>query len=174
MKNYWLKFALGVTLATAFALPAAAQELKIGVVRLQTIVERAPQTRAVMAQLREEFAPREREIVAKQKEIEDLQTKVQKDLAVMGETERRNAEKKLRELQRDFTRLRTEYQEDSNVRQNEEFSVLQRSILKEVQDYAQQAGYDMIVGDGFLYASAAINITEDVLRVVEANHQAAE
>ena len=174
MKNYLLKCVMGIALASAFAIPATAEELKIGVVRLQTIVERAPQTRAVMEDLREEFAPREREILAKQKEIEELQAKVQKDLAVMGETERRNAEKKLRELQRDFTRLRTEYQEDSNVRQNEEFSVLQRSILKEVQDYAQQAGYDMIVGDGFLYASAAINITEDVLRVVEANYQAAQ
>jgi outer membrane protein len=174
MKNNWLKFALGIALTSAFVVPAVAQELKIGVVSLQAIVERAPQTRAVMDQLREEFAPREREIFAKQKEIEDLQTKVQKDLAVMGETERRNAEKRLRELNRDFTRMRSEYQEESNVRRNEEFTVLQRSILKQVQDYAQQSGYDMIVGDGFLYASSAINITEDVLRAVEVNYKATE
>lgn len=172
MKRRLVKASLGVALILVLATPALAQEVKIGVVSLQAIVERAPQTKAVMDALREEFAPREREIRAKQKEIEDLQAKVQKDLAVMGETERRNAEKNLRELQRDFTRLRTEYQEDSNLRQNEEISILQRSVLKEVQDYAAAQGYDLIVGDGVLYASSAVNITDAVLRAVEANYQA--
>ena len=172
MKNQLVNAALGVALICAFAVPASAQEVKIGVVSLQAIVERAPQTKAVMEDLREEFAPREREILAKQKEFDDLQAKVQKDQAVMGETERRNAEKTLRDLQRDFTRLRTEYQEDSNLRQNEEFGVLQRSVLKEVQDYAEAQGYDLIVGDGVLFVSSTINITEEVLRAVEANYQA--
>jgi len=172
VKEQFVKALLGVALVCALVVPAAAQETKIGVVNLQVIVERAPQTKAVMDALREEFAPREREILAKQKEIEALQAKVQKDLAVMGETERRNAEKNLRDLQRDFTRLRSEYQEDSNLRRNEEFGVLQRSVIKEVQDYAEQQGYDLIVGDGVLYVSSAINITEEVLRTVEANYQA--
>lgn len=172
MKNQFVKAAFGVVMVCAFALPASAQETKIGVVSLQAIVERAPQTKSVMDALREEFAPREREILAKQKEIEELQAKVQKDLAVMGETERRNAEKNLRDLGRDFQRLQTEYQEDSNVRQNEEFGVLQRSVLKEVQDYAQAQGYDLIVGDGVLYVSSAVNITEEVLNAIVANYQA--
>ena len=172
VKQQLVRVLLCVALVCGLSMPAAAQQTKIGVVSLQVIVERAPQTKAVMDALREEFAPREREILAKQKEIEDLQAKVQKNLAVMGETERRNAEKNLRDLQRDFQRLRSEYQEDSNLRRNEEFGVLQRSVLKEVQDYAEQQGYDLIVGDGVLYVSSAINITEEVLRTVEANYQA--
>ncbi len=172
MNKQLVKAVIGASLVFAFAMPASAQETKIGVVSLQAIVERAPQTKSVMDALREEFAPREREIVAKQKEIEDLQAKVQKDLAVMGETERRNAEKNLRDLGREFERMRTEYQEDSNLRQNEEFGVLQRSVLKEVQDYAQEQGYDLIVGDGVLYVSSAVNITEDVLSTVIANYEA--
>lgn len=172
MKQQLVKAVLGVALIIAFSMPASAQEVKIGFVNLQAIVERAPQTKAVMDVLREEFAPREREILAKQKEIEDLQAKVQKDRAVMSELERRNADKSLRELQRDFTRLGTEYQEDSNLRRNEEIGILQRSILKEVQDYAADQNYDIIVGDGVLYVSGQVNITEEVLRVVEANYQA--
>ncbi len=174
MNKQLVKVVLGLALVFAFAMPAAAQESKVGFVSLQAIVERAPQTKAVMEALREEFAPREREIVAKQKEIEDLQTKVQKDLAVMGETERRNAEKNLRDLSRDFERLRTEYQEDSNLRQNEEIGQLQRAILKEVQDYSAAQGYDLIIGEGVLYVSNTINITEDVLNAVIANYEAAQ
>ena len=174
MNKQLMKAVLGVALVFTFAVPAAAQEVKVGFVSLQAIVERAPQTKSVMEALREEFAPREREIVAKQKEIEDLQAKVQKDLAVMGETERRNAEKNLRDLGRDFERLRTEYQEDSNLRQNEEIGQLQRAILKEVQDYAAAQGYDLVVGDGVLYVSNTVNITEDVLNAVTANYEAAQ
>ena len=91
----------------------------------------------------------------------------------MGETERRNAEQDLRDLQREVTRLQTEFQEDLNRRRNEELGNLQRSLLKEVQDYAEAAGFDLVVGDGVLYASEAANITENVLRAMEANFQAA-
>ena len=54
------------------------------------LLDRAPQTKAAMDALQEEFAPRQREFLAKQKEYEDLAAKVQKDFAVMGESERRN------------------------------------------------------------------------------------
>lgn len=163
---------LGVALVFAFVLPAAAQDMKIGVVSLPALIERAPQTKIAMDALQEEFAPRQREFLAKQKEFEDLTTKAQKDFAVMGETERRNAEKDLRDLQREVTRLQNEFREDLNLRQNEEYGILQRAMLKEVQDFAQQQDYDLIVGDGVLFASNAVNITEQVLRAVEANHQA--
>ncbi|MDH3616276.1 MAG: OmpH family outer membrane protein [Gammaproteobacteria bacterium] len=146
--------------------------MKIGVVSLPALIERAPQTKVAMDALQEEFAPRQREFLAKQKEFEELTAKAQKDFAVMGETERRNAEKDLRDLQREVTRLQTEFRDDLNLRQNEEYGLLQRAMLKEVQDYAQEQGYDLIVGDGVLFASSAVNITEQVLRVVEANHQA--
>ena len=172
VKQHLVKAAIGITLACAFALPAAAQELKIGVVNVPVLMDRAPQTKAAMDALQEEFAPRQREFMAKQKELEDLTAKIQKDVSVMGETERRNAEKNLRDLQRDVARIQQEFREDLELRQNEELGILQRSLLKEVQDYAQAEGYDLIVGDGVLFASTAVNITEEVLRTVEANFQA--
>jgi outer membrane protein len=172
VKQHSYRLALVLALVCAFALPASAQELKVGVVNVPALMERSPQTKAAMDALQEEFAPRQREFLAKQKEYEELGTKVQKDVAVMGETERRNAEKNLRDLQREVTRLQTEFREDLNLRQNEELGALQQALLREIQEYAAAQGFDLIVGDGVLYASAAVNITEDVLRAVEANFQA--
>jgi outer membrane protein len=172
VKQHMFKVILGIALVSAFAMPASAQQLKIGVVNVPVLMERSPQTKAAMDALQEEFAPRQREFLAKQKEYEELTAKVQKDVAVMGETERRNAEKNLRDLQREVTRLQTEFREDLNLRQNEELGLLQRSLLMEVQNFASQEGYDLVVGDGVLFASTAVNITEDVLRAVEANFQA--
>jgi len=163
------------TVAVAFCFSASvhAQEVKIGVVNIAALMDQAPQARVAMTALDEEFKPRQREALARQTELQELTEKVQRDLAVMGETERRNAEKELRDLQREVTRLRTEFQEDLNLRRNEELGILQRSLLKEVQDYAEAAGYDLVVGDGVLFASTAVNITENVLRAMEANFTAA-
>ena len=173
-----VKLHLGKTIAAVallftVMLPAVAQEVKIGVVNVPVLMDQAPQARVAMAALEEEFQPRQRSILAKQTEFKELSDRVQRDIAVMGETERRNAEKELRDLQREVTRLQTEFQEDLNLRRNEELGSLQRSLLKEVQDYAQAAGFDLVVGDGVLYASTAVNITENVLRAMEANFQAA-
>ncbi len=172
------KLHLGKTIAAiallfSVMLPAVAQEIKIGVVNVPVLMDQAPQARVAMAALEEEFQPRQRAILAKQTEFKELSDRVQRDIAVMGETERRNAEKELRDLQREVTRLQTEFQEDLNLRRNEELGSLQRSLLKEVQDYAQAAGFDLVVGDGVLYASTAVNITENVLRAMEDNFQAA-
>ena len=173
LNTHWLKSVAGIALMVAFIAPAQAQDMKIGVVNIPVLMERIPQTRAALQALEEEFAPRQRELVAKQKEYQDLVEKVQKDVSVMGETERRNAEKSLRDLGRDVTRIEAEIREDFNLRRNEELAKLQRSVLSEVQNFAQTQGYDLIVGDGVLFASAAVNVTDDVLSAVEANYNAA-
>lgn len=173
VKPYLVKAIAIVVLAASLGVGAEAQELKIGVVNIPLLMEQAPQARVAMEALDEEFKPRQRDIIAKQTEFQELTEKVQRDLAVMGETERRNAEKDLRDLQREVARLQNEFREDLNLRRNEELGTLQRSLLKEVQDYAQSAGYDLVVGDGVLYASTAVNITENVLRAMEANFQSA-
>jgi outer membrane protein len=173
VKQQLVKVVLGIALVSAFAFPASAQELKIGFVNVPLLMERSPHTKAAMDGLQQEFAPRQREFVARQKEYEELATKVQKDVAVMGETERRNAEKNLRELQREVTRLQTEFREDLNLRQNEELGMLQRSLLIEVQNYAAAEGYDLVVGDSVLFASTTVNITEQILLAVQASRQRA-
>ncbi len=174
IKQHLAKAALGFALLSVIVISgtATAQELKIGVVNVPVLMDRAPQAKLAMDALQEEFAPRQREILARQKEYEDLGEKVQRDVAVMGETERRNAENDLRNLQREVTRLQNEFREDLNLRRNEELGNLQRALLEEVQSYAKSAGFDLVVGDGVLFASPTVNITENVLRAMEANFQA--
>lgn len=173
LKHHFTKVLAACALLCVVVVPAHAQGQKIGFVNVPLLMDRAPQTKAAMDALEEEFAPRQRELLARQKEYQDLSEKVQRDVAVMGESERRNAEKDLRDLQREVVRLQNEYREDVNMRRNEELGNLQRALLKEVQDYSQSSGFDLVVGDGVLFASTAIDITEMVLRAVEANYQAA-
>ena len=57
IKRNLFRAAAGIALAVVIALPAAAQTVKIGVVNVPVLLDRAPQTKAVMDALQEEFAP---------------------------------------------------------------------------------------------------------------------
>jgi outer membrane protein len=129
LKQRLVRATLAVALVSIFGGTVAAQELRIGVVSIPVLMERAPQAKVAMDALQEEFAPRQRTVVAKQTELEELNEKVRRDFEVMGETERRNAEKELRDLQREVTRLQNEFREDLNLRRNEELGKLQRTEL---------------------------------------------
>ncbi len=90
----------------------------------------------------------------------------------MAENERRNAEKDLRDGQRELQRKQNEYVEDLNLRRNEELGKLQRSLLQEVQTYARNSGYDLVVGDGVLYVNESMDITAQVLNALQQHYKA--
>ena len=161
----------GAAAALLLTAGVAAAELRIGVVNIAELLDEAPQAKSAMQHLQDEFAPRQREIVAQQQAMREKEETIQKDLAVMGETERRTAERELRDGQRELTRRQNEYLEDLNLRRNEELARLQKSLLEEVQAYARTAKFDLIVSD-VLYASDAVDITSQVLKGLEERFEA--
>jgi outer membrane protein len=148
-------------------------ELKIGVVSVPQLIEESPQAKSAMQALQDEFMPRRREIEAQQKELKTREEKLTRDSAVMSEPERTKAEKDLRDGQRELQRRQNEYVEDLNVRRNEELGKLQRTLLQEVQTYAKAQGFDLVIGDGVLFAKEGINITPAVLGNLQARGKGA-
>ena len=149
-----------------------AEGLKIGYVSLGRLIGEAPQAIAVSERLQEEFAPRQRELVALQTDLQKRAEQFQRDIEVMGEEERRNAERDLRRDERELVQNQQELQEDAGQRRNEELGKLQRELLAEVQEYSTAQGYDLIVSEGVLYFSASIDITEQVLDGLKASYTA--
>jgi outer membrane protein len=162
---------LSAGLALLAPLGAAHAELKIAVVNVPRLLEEAPQAKASMQALQDEFAPRQRSIVAQQKDLKTKEEKLQRDGAVMAENERRNAEKDLRDGQREMQRKQNEYVEDLNLRRNEELGKLQRSLLQEVQTFARSANYDVVLGDGVLYVNESMDITAQVLSALQSRYK---
>ncbi len=158
-------------LVPGLAAAQAAPGLKIGVVDFARLMKESPQAEATLKALEDEFAPRQRDLVAKQNELKDRQAKLQKDAAVMGAEERRNAESKFRDDERDLGRRFNAFQEDINVRRNEEIGKLQVELLREVQAFAKQRGYDLIVGDGVLFAAQGLDLTAQILSSVQAGYK---
>jgi outer membrane protein len=160
--------ALAMSASLASMAPFGAHaDLKIAVVNVPQLLEEAPQAKTAMQALQDEFTPRQREIQAQQKELKTKEEKLTRDGAVMAENERRNTEKDLRDAQRELQRKQNEYVEDLNLRRNEELGKLQRSLLQEVQAFARTTSYDLVVGEGVLYRSDALDITAQVLAALQ-------
>jgi len=147
------------------AAPAGA-EIKIGVVNFQKLLEDAPQTKAAMQSLDNEFGARRRELMTMQNDLKARDEKLQKEGAVMSETDRENSERTLHDQQREFQRKASEFQDDASTRKNEELGKVQRYLVQEIQTYANSQGFDLVLGEGVFFAKPPLDITSNVLAVL--------
>jgi outer membrane protein len=158
---------LAITFCGLLAAGQAGAEIKIGYVNFQKLLEEAPQTKTAMQSLENEFGPRRRELMTMQNDLKAKEDKLQKESAVMAEADRTNAEKTFRDQQREFSRKAGEFQDDASTRKNEELGKVQRYLFQEIQTYANAQGYDLVLGDGVLFAKPPLDITAAVLAVLQ-------
>ena len=165
MKRSWIVSIAGL-LVGAPATPPTQAEIKIAVVNASRLLQESPQAKAVQESLRNEFAPKQRELAAQQAALKAKQEKYEKDAPT-------KAEKELRDGNREYTQKVTDFQEDANTRQNEELSRLQSTIVAEVQSYAQAQKFDLVLTEGVVYANSALDITAQILAGLQAHAPAA-
>lgn len=154
----------------AAALPGVAlAESKIGYVNVPYLIDNSPQAKAASGELENQFGPKQQQLQQKQQEFQQLQQKLQKDGLVMSEEERAEAENRLSEMKREIQRMQEAFREDLNIERNNAFKGVRQSVMAAVEALAEDEGYDLVVGQGALYASDGVNLTERVLERMEAN-----
>lgn len=150
-------------LCTGLVSSVQAEELKIGFVNPVKVLEAAPQVQEANLRLEKEFEPRDKRIVATQKEIRRLEENLAKNEAIMGKDEVVELKRDIISKKRDIKREQEEFREDYNIRRSEELDKLQKKIYKTIEALAEEDGYDLIVSDGVIWASKRVDITEKVL-----------
>ncbi|MDX1608643.1 MAG: OmpH family outer membrane protein [Halofilum sp. (in: g-proteobacteria)] len=141
----------------------AAQGSNVGYVDVQYLIDNSPQAKAATADLEEKFGPQQEQLRQQQQEFQRLQQKLQKDGLVMAEDERGQIEQRLRELKREIQRGQQAFREELNIQRSGALSQVREAVLKAVEDMARDEGYDLIVGQGVLYAGDAVDLTQRVL-----------
>jgi outer membrane protein len=154
-----------VVLAASLAAPAMA-EVKIGVVDYGRLFEDSPQAKALKEALNAEFGPRVQQLVSTEQALKARSDKFQKDSATMTADQKSKAEKELRDGLRDLERKKSELQDDSNAKRQEEMNKLQRTLIGEVREYAKAQNFDIVIADGVIYHTATVDITPAVLNAL--------
>lgn len=158
-----------VLLALCLILPTISlAETKIGFVNAARVLEESPQADAARKQLEKEFAPRDKEIVAMQKELKEREDKLSRDSAIMSQSEQRKLERDVLSQKREIKRKKEEFREDLNIRRNEAFEKLRKRVFEVIVAIAEQKKFDLIVSDGVVFASKRIDITNEVVDKLKA------
>ena len=158
----------GALLLSGLAVGAQAEELKIGVVNYTRLMQESPQAKAVQAQLRTEFAPKQQELQTQQQKLKGKEAELDRDGPTMSAEQRTEAERQLRDGQRKLSEAVNEYQDDVNARQNAEMSKLSKVLVDEVQTYAQAQKFDLVLAEGVIFANPTIDITAPILAALQA------
>lgn len=151
-----------VLLGILLSLNIQAADLKIGVVNVARLLEKAPQAEQAQKALEREFSSRAKKFEGEVKEINQMEERLAKDAQVMSDSERNKLDKEIQSRKREAKRQQDEYREDFNLRRNEELGRLQKEILEAIQTLAKEDSYDLLLTDGVVYASEGIDVTSKV------------
>ena len=161
-----MKSLVALLLALAsFAAQAQASELKIGFVNTERVFREAAPAKRAQQKLEREFAARNAELAKVEKQGRDLQTELERENATMSESQRREKERQLADISRNFQRMQREIREDLNLRRNEELASVQERANRVINQIAGEEKFDLIVQEA-VFASSRIDITEKVIKAL--------
>ena len=159
-----MKKILAIALA-GFAFAAGAAEMKIGFVNTERVFREAAPAKRAQQVLEREFSARNVELSKVEKQGRDLQQELERENVTMPEATRREKERQLADISRNFQRLQREIREDLNLRRNEELARVQERATRVINQIAEQEKFDLIIQEA-VFASSRIDITDRVIRAL--------
>ena len=149
----------------AIAACGLAAEVKIGFVNTERVFREAAPARRAQQKLEREFSSRNAELAKLEKQGRDLQHELEKDSVLLPEAARREKERQLADVSRNFQRLQREIREDLNLRRNEELAQVQERATRAINQIAESEKFDLVVQEA-VFASSRIDITDKVIKAL--------
>jgi outer membrane protein len=153
------------TLMAGFVAVAGAAEMKIGFVNTERVFREAAPAKRAQQKLEREFANRNAELSKLEKQGRDMQADLDRDTVTLTEPARREKERNLAEISRNFQRMQREIREDLNLRRNEELASVQERATRVINQIAEQEKFDLILQEA-VFASGRIDITDKVIKAL--------
>ena len=156
---------LAAAVLTGWVFVAGAQSPKIGFVNTERVFRESATAKRAQQNLEREFAARNAELARIEKQGRDLQTELERDNVTMTDAVRREKERQLADISRNFQRLQREIREDLNLRRNEALAGVQERATRVINQIAEQEKFDLIVQEA-VFASGRIDLTDKVIRAL--------
>lgn len=168
-RGMWLLI-LGAVLMSGTTV-ASAQDLKIGVVNLSQLVRQSPQAEHARKQMHEKFSDRKQAIKQKMQALKSDIKRLKRDGGVMSKQARQKLQESIKDQKRLLEIKRSNYKDDVQGAERKLLKDLRKQLADAIQQYAKDFNYDLIVGQGVLYATDSINVTGRLLQRLRAQAQ---
>ena len=160
--------------AAAFAQNAAtgATAARIGAINVLEAISATAEGKQGAAQLDAQFAPQQKELETLEKQVNDLQQRLNAGQSTLSDEERGRITAQGTKLAQRLDRKKNEYQEDVNAAQREIVDGIGRKLIVVIDRYAQEHGYVMIFDSSaqnsqMLYASKNIDLTREIVHLYD-------
>jgi outer membrane protein len=145
---------------------------KVGVISIRQAIVSTAEGKVASAELQSQFASRQNEIENLNKQINDLQQRLQAGAGKLSPDEEARLRQQGQRLAQRLDRMNTEYQEDVNAAQADVIDRIGRKMVDVLDRYARENGYAVVLDSSaqstpILYASTQIDVTQDIVRLYD-------
>lgn len=155
--------ALAMVSALLVVMPAAA-ETRIGVVDLRQALFASNDAKAFSDQLQQDFAGTEEEVRKAQQEARDLQERIQKDGAMMNESEREQLTAEFQQKAQDFAQKKQQLDKTLNSRKQAFLEEARPEVDAAVKELMAEHDLDMVLpSETVIYVRPELNLTDQLL-----------
>jgi outer membrane protein len=154
---------VGMLLALLLPIAGAAQTPKIGYVDMKRLIDNAPQVAEGRKRIEAEFLSRDQLLKAEQTRLNELEARERRDSAVLPKAEADALRLEIQTRKRSIELTRSKLNLELKARSDQELSRRWPELTDAVIEYARTNGYDLVVPAPVLYASASVDITDEVL-----------
>jgi|SRR6185312_13803527 len=143
---------------------AWADNLKVGVIDLQQIMQKSPQIKVINDQLTAQFKPRQEKITAAQKNLQSEMDRLEKNGPTMSAADRNKLQDQIIADKANTQGMIIAFQRDVSAAQNQSLQDFMDNLTKIVAGIAKAGNYDLVLQrNGVPYVNSNLDITSQVL-----------
>lgn len=150
-----------------FGTQALANEVKIGVVDLQKIMQVSSQMKGIQEKLEKDFKPRRDKLVAMEEGLKSDMEKFKRDGTVLSQSQKKELEKKIVATQQQFEREGQQYQQELSTAHNEAMEEFYSKIRAAIAKVAESEKYDIVLQkDAAPFSVDKLDMTAQVMKEI--------
>lgn len=142
----------------------AAEGMKVGVVNVPMIMQKAPQIKAIQDQLKKQYGSRQDALVKQGQTLQADMEQYRKDGAVMSATQKKALEDKIQAEQKDVESQQVALRQEVMQAQNQAMQGFLDKVNTAVQSVVKKNKLDVVIqNQATLYYDKALDVTDQVL-----------
>jgi outer membrane protein len=148
--------------------------IKLGYVNMQRALENSAAGQEATRKLNEIWDEYKVRIKSEKDRLEAMKEEIDKQSLLWNEETRREKENQLRQLEKDYSRLLNDTQDEIKRKEAELSESIGKDILKIIEEIGRSEGYTIILekkSSAILYAPSSIDLTDQVIKAYDAQIQ---
>lgn len=159
---------LVLALAALFLIssPAWCQQLKIGIVDLQQVLEQSEPGKQAMEKLEKDFQDMKSKLDKKKSMLDKMREEIQKQSMMLSEEAQVDKESEYKQKVREFQEMYKNYQKKMQSKEQKLRDPIINKLVDIIQDYGEKNNYTLIMdkkSSGIVYNTEAIELTSKII-----------